>query len=317
MGSDHVYSILLGSACSALGDALARALGKSKLDAADIERFPDGEAHVSIRHSVRGQRVCLLQSLGAPVGERLLELSLAADAAHRAGAKELVAIVPYLGYARHDRRKREGEPLGAAVMAQLISASEFHRVLTVDLHAASIEGFFSCDVENLTAESLLADALRPYASDGVIVAPDLGATKLAQRYARRLGLPTAVVHKTRLGAREVVAHRVFGDVRGRRPIVVDDMISTGHTIAAALGAVVGEGAIPDAVVAATHGVFAPGSDDVLAQCPIRALFVTDSTEPVSSIGRIRLERVSLAPILVDVLGRLEEGRSIQDFLAES
>lgn len=317
MNSDRIFVIVVGSACPALGATLRSAPGMFVTEAATIERFPDGESRISIRQAVRRHRVCLLQSLGAPVGERLLELGLLADAAYRAGADELVAVVPYLGYARHDRRTKEGEPLGAAVMGRLLSACRFERVVTVDLHGASLEGFFSCPVENLTAESLLTDALRPFASDGVVVAPDLGAAKLAHRYARRLDLPVAIVHKTRLGAREVVAHEVVGEVRGRRPIVVDDMISTGHTIAAALGAVIGRGAVPDAIIAATHGVFAPGVEQVLSQNPIRALFVTDSTEPIASIAKIRVERVSLAPTLLDVLGRLHKGCSIQDFLAQS
>jgi ribose-phosphate pyrophosphokinase len=317
MSSERACAIVIGSGCPALGATLRSARGVFVVETAAIERFPDGESHVSIRQVARTRRVYLLQSLGAPVGDRLLELGLLADAAHRAGADELVAVVPYLGYARHDRRTKEGEPLGAAVMGRLLSACRFDRVVTVDLHGASLEGFFSCPVENLTAESLLTDALRPFASDGVVVAPDLGAAKLAHRYARRLDLPVAIVHKARLGAREVVAHEVVGEVRGRRPIVVDDMISTGHTVAAALGAVIGRGAVPDAIVAATHGVFAPGVEQVLAQNPIRALFVTDSTEPIASVANIRVERVSLAPTVLDVLGRLQEGRSIQEFLAQS
>jgi ribose-phosphate pyrophosphokinase len=317
MSQDRAYSVILGSGCSALGGVLQKALGEAVVEAPAIERFPDGEAHVSIQHAVRGRRAYLLQSLGAPVGERLLEMCLMADAAHRAGARGVVAIVPYLGYARHDRRKKEGEPLGAAVVARIISAGRFERVLAVDLHAASIEGFFCCTVENLTAGSLLADALRPFAHGSVVVAPDLGAAKLAQRCASRLGLPVAIVHKTRLGAREVAVNQVVGEVRGCRPIVIDDMISTGHTIAAALGAVVTEGALPDAVIATTHGVFAPGSDEVLARCPIRVLFATDSTEPIGSLGKMRVERVSLAPLILGILARLQENGSIQEFLAES
>jgi ribose-phosphate pyrophosphokinase len=240
---------------------------------------------------------------------------LLADAARRAGAEEILAVVPYLGYSRHDRRAHEDEPLGAAVVGRLLSTCGFSRVVTCDLHAAAIEGFFACPVENLSAEPLITDAIRPLARDGVIVAPDLGAMKLAHRYAARLSLPLAVVHKSRVGPREVVAHQLVGDVRGRRPIIVDDMISTGATVAAALDAVIAAGALPEAVVAATHAVFAPGLEERLGHKAVRALIVTDSVEPLVSWNLPGLERVSLLPLLEDAIVRLAEDESLRGLLA--
>jgi len=282
-----------------------------------IDRLPDGECDVSIARVVRGQRVYFIQALGAPVGERLLDLALAADAARRAGARELVAIVPNLGYARHDRRKKEGVALGAAVVAKQISSCGFDRLVVLDLHSPSIEGFFSCAVEHITAAPLLAMALRPHGiNNAVVVAPDFGASALARSYARRLGLPHAFVRKTRLGPRDVVAHQVMGDVRGKRPIIVDDMISTGATVAAAVKAVVAAGAMPEIVVAATHGVFAPGSAEVLALKEIHAVLVTDSLDPIVAPSEIPVQRVSLASLLSDVVSRIEGDRSLEDLLAE-
>ncbi len=302
-------SLVVGPGAGPLGMALAAVAGLP-LVATNVERFPDGELQVSLDSSVQGQRVVLLQALGAPVGERILELNLLADAVRRAGARQLVGAIPYLGYARHDRRSHELEPLGAHVVASLVSCCGFERVLCVDLHAPAIEGFFSCPVENLTAEPRLAEALRPLARGAVIVAPDLGAVKLAQRYAQRLDLPLAIVHKTRLSGREVVASHVVGDVKGRRPIIVDDMISTGATIAAAFDAVVAAGAAPEAIVVATHGVFAPGCEKILAARPIQRLFVTDSVEPLVALSQLSLERVSLAPALTDAIRRLDGDRSL-------
>jgi ribose-phosphate pyrophosphokinase len=256
-----------------------------------------------------------LRSKAPCAGERLLELALTADAAHRAGALEVVAIVPYLGYARQDQRRHEGEPLGAAVVASLLASCRFQRVVTVDLHTASVEGFFSCPVENLSAESLLARAVGAHAGNAVVVSPDVGAVKLARRYASRLGLPLAVVHKTRTGPRDVTASQVTGDVRGRRPIIVDDMISTGSTIVAALDAVVAAGAVADAVVAATHGVFAPGAAPLFASRQIRKVIVTDSVEPVATHEDVGAERVSLAELLAEAIACLVEHRSLEALLA--
>jgi ribose-phosphate pyrophosphokinase len=310
------YTVLLGSR-SSLARALSERLGEIAVKPT-VEHLPDGEVHAAIGCPLRGRRGYVVQALGTPVGERLLELALIADAAHRAGASELVAVIPYLGYSRHDHRTREDEPLGAAVVARLLATCGFGRIVTLDLHAPSVEGFFSCPTENLTAEPLLAEALRPFVTDAVVVAPDLGALKLARRFAVRLDLPLAVVHKSRVSPREVVAHQLVGDVRGRRPIIVDDMISTGRTIAAAVDAAIAAGAVREAVVAATHGVFAPGSDELLASKPIRALVVTDSIEPLvplDALHNLKLQRLSLAPMLADVITRLVEHRPLHGLLA--
>lgn len=291
--------------------ALARTLSETAglpLVAAQVEAFPDGEQRVLLEGSVRDKRLALVHTLGAPCGQRLLELSLFADAARRGGARELVAVIPYFGYARQDRREHDAEALGAAVMASLLSSCHFERILGVDLHSAALEGFFRCPVDNLTAEPLLVSALVHHADDGVIVAPDLGAAKLGRRYAQRLGLPLAIVHKTRLSAREVAVGHIVGDVAGRRPILVDDMISTGGTIAAAYDAVVADGARPDAVVVASHGVFAGGWEDLLSTRGIRQVLVTDSVDPLVAPRGLRVQHVSLAPLLIEAMRRLEATR---------
>lgn len=304
--------ILLGSGSpallGALGERFPLAVVRPRL-----ERLPDGELRVAIGATLRGRAAYIVHTLATPVGERLLELGFMADAARRAGAEELVAVVPYLGYARQERRAHEDEALAAAVVARMVSTLGFCRIVTVDVHAPAIEGFFACPLDNVTAEPLLADALRAYADDAVVVAPDLGASKLARRYAARLGLPVAIVHKSRVGPREVVAHELVGEVRGRRPIIVDDLISTGATMVAALEAVVAAGAVPEAVVAATHGVFAPGSDVLFAEKRIRAVLTTDSVDATAP-GR-SAKRVALAPLLGEVITRLIDERALGELLA--
>jgi ribose-phosphate pyrophosphokinase len=314
MALGAAVSVIIGNCPPGLTAALSGRLSPAP-KAARFTQFPDGETRVQLTPPLRGTRVFLVHGLEAPSGEHLLQLALMADAAWRAGAVELVAIIPYLGYARQDRRSCEGEPLGAAVVAGLLDRCGFDRIVTIDLHCPSIEGFFACPVENLTAGPTLAEAVRPHAKGGVVISPDFGAVKLARRYASLLGLPLAVVHKTRRGPREVTVDEVSGDVHGRLPVVVDDMISTGTTIAAALDAVIAAGAAPDAIVAATHGIFAPGSYALLASQPVRRLFVTDSVEPLAS--SLLVERISLANLIVDAISRLSNYASLDDLLTRA
>jgi ribose-phosphate pyrophosphokinase len=303
---------------SALSTAVCNALGAAPTPLV-VEHFPDDELHVSLPEPVRNRRVYLLQPLGAPIGESLLSMALAADAIRRGGAASLVGIVPYLAYARQDRRRTAGDALGAAVVAALLDACRFERLVLLDLHTPTIEGLFGCPVEHLSAEPLLARALAPLVdTDGVVVAPDLGAAKLARRYAQRLGLPVAIVHKTRLTAREVTTGEVAGEVRGRRPVIVDDMISTGTTVAAAAAALLHHGALPDVIVAATHAVFAPGWQATLAPTSIRHILVTDSlANPHHGGGDARVQRVSLAPMLADVIRRLDGGLDLGELLSSA
>jgi ribose-phosphate pyrophosphokinase len=224
--------------------------------------------------------------------------------------------MPYFGYARQDRRTTEREAVGARLIADLIRAGGFDRVVAIDLHSAALEGFFSIPLEHLTAVPLLAQSLGrfPLAGNGVVVAPDLGAAKLADRYARVLGLPVAIVHKTRISGREVSVQSITGNVDGRQPIIVDDMISTGATIEAATRALAAAGALPVAAVVATHGLFVADAGERLAAVGARRLIVTDSVPPPSGLP-LPLEVVSVAPVLARAIECLHEDRSLADRVA--
>lgn len=307
--------LLAGTANADLADAMAAEL-HTTLAARTVTRFPDSELRVSIEDTVRDADVFLVQPTTPPSDGHLLETLLLADAARRAGAARLTAVMPYVAYARQGRRAAGREPVGGRLVADLLRTAGFERVVAVDLHTPAVEGFFAMPVEHLSAVPLLARGVR---ADGhppvdVVVAPDLGAVKLAERYAALLRLPMAVVPKMRLSGTEVKVRAVVGDVHGRRPLVIDDMISTGGTIEAAVRALLAAGCAPAVSVAATHGLLVGGAVDRLHALPIERLLVTDSV-PIGHDLPLPVERVSLAPLLATVIRRLHRGESLADLFA--
>jgi ribose-phosphate pyrophosphokinase len=315
-------SLFAGTANPRLAEALASALGVP-LGRRMIERFADGELHVEIEESVRGHDVYLFQPTSSPVEEHLFELLFLADACRRAGADRLTAVVPYFGYARQDRRAKGREPVGVRVVADIIGASAVERLVGVDLHSAAIEGVLPMPLEHLTAVPMLAESVRPDGVDGVdgvggaagvVVAPDLGATKLAEQYATLLDLPLAIVHKTRLSGDAVAVRRITGEVWDRAPLIVDDIISTGSTIEAAADAVLQAGARLEVTVVATHALLAGPARERLARLPLRRLVVTDSVRLPESLP-LPHEVVSLAPLLATAIARLHGGLSLSDIIA--
>ncbi len=305
--------VLAGSANLELSRALegARAV---PFNAVSSERFPDGERHVELLESARGRSAYLLQSLGAPVGEAVLELLLLADACRRAGTKRRIGLIPYLGYARQDRRQREGEALGIRVVADMLAQGRFERLVFVDLHASASEGCFDASVDHLTAVPLLADAVRSSIGQSVIIAPDAGAAKMAHQYAKLLDLPVATLQKSRRSARDVEVVDIVGDVSGRRPLVIDDMISSGGTIAAALEAVIRRGAVPPGIVVTTHLIPGAGAATRFSKLPIERVVTTDSL-PASEDWTLPVERVSLGPLLAKVINNLESNAPLSDLLS--
>ena len=306
-------SILAGQANGPLAERVAATLVQG-LGPVSVQRFQDGELSVCVLDTVRGRDVYLLQPTGPPVESHLLELLLLADACRRAGAARLTALVPYFGYARQDRRARGREAVGGRLVADLMAAGGLGRVVAVDLHTAALEGFFTMPLEHLTAMPLLLDMVRPDVPvDGVVVSPDLGAAKLAEGYGHALDLPVAIVHKTRLSGEEVRVTRVVGDVRDRAPLIVDDMISTGATIEAAVAALLAAGCRPQAVVVATHALLVGSAIERLRALPLRQLVVTDSL-PLPDTD-LPLRVVGLAPLLAQAIERLHAERSLADLLA--
>ncbi|MCC6176217.1 MAG: ribose-phosphate pyrophosphokinase [Chloroflexi bacterium] len=309
-----MLKLLAGSANEPLAESVASRLS-TRLADRELRRFPDGELHVEVRESVRGADTYLLQPTGPPTDANLLELLMLADACRRAGAARLTAVVPYLGYARQDRRATGREPVVARLVADLARAAGIDRAIAVDLHSAALEGFFAMPLEHLSAVPTLAAAVQAQVGrDAVVVAPDLGAARLADYFGELLGLPVAIVHKIRRSGQTVGVRRITGDVQRRTPVIVDDMISTGGTIEAAAQALLTAGCSPTLTVVASHALLVGSAVDRLASLPLQRLVVTDSLSSACS-GRLPVEVVGLAPLLADAIGRLYRNESLDSLIA--
>jgi ribose-phosphate pyrophosphokinase len=305
--------VFAGSANRALAEEIAQRLGVA-LGRCGIRRFHDSEVKVEVLESVRGHDVYLVQPTGPSVDQHLIELLFMADACRRAGAARITAVVPYLGYARQDRRAKGREALGARLVADLIRAAWIDRVVAVDLHTPSIEGFFGVPLEHISAVPILAKAVLPALQfDYIILAPDLGAVKLAERYAQVLQAPIAVVHKVRISDEEVQVGGIVNEVRGRSAVVVDDMVSTAGTIEAAIKAFISQGGQRDVVVAATHGLLVGPAVERLRGLSLKSFVVTDSIEVPQDLP-LPIKVISLAPLLAEAIGRLNKDQSMSDLL---
>jgi len=302
--------IVAGSANPKLAEAVAAGVGTVAMRSR-LERFPDGEL-CPVVGPMRGDDVYVFQPTTPPVNEHLMELALLLDACRRSGSTRVTAVVPYVGYARQDRRSRPGQAIGARVAADILAAAGADRIIVVDPHTSGFEATCSIPVEVLTAAPVLITALRSRGTGrSVVVAPDLGAVKLAERFAAALGLPVAVVRKSRLSGTSVRAEELVGDVEGCLPIIVDDMISTGSTIEATARLLESHGTLPQMVVAATHALLLEAAPERLDQLPLARLLVTD-TVAIPSNALPNLEVCSVAALLSDAIGRLHREEPLDD-----
>jgi len=279
---------------------------------AQAETFPDGELFVKLNDDVRGRDVFVVQSTCRPVNDNLVELLVYMDCLRRASARRITAVLPYFGYARQDRKDEGRVPITAKLVSNLILGAGADRVLTMDLHAAQIQGFFDIPVDHLTAEPVLRRhfaALDP--KNLVLVSPDVGNVKRARAYAERVGCDLAIIDKRRTSGSTAVVNNIIGSVEGRDVLMIDDMIATAGTLCEAARIVKERGA-KSVRGAATHAVFAGPALDRLAAAPFTEIVVTD-TVPVSNEARQRLpnlKTLSVSEILGEAIARIHEHRSV-------
>jgi ribose-phosphate pyrophosphokinase len=294
------FLVLGGTANPDLAASIARDLGLP-LCAVRIERFPDGEVSIELQEPVRGKEIFLVQPTSPPVDSHLVELLALADACRRAAASRITAVIPYFGYARADKRVRRSEPVTARVVADLLQVAGIQHVLTLDLHTGQIEGFFTIPVDSLTAVPVMCDALKGQLPANILtVAPDAGRVRMATEYAQRLGTPVAILHKRRASGTLTEVVQLVGDVRDRPCLIVDDMISTGGTLAGSIEALLAAGALPEIWIAATHGLFVDDARGKLALDAVRGIWVTDSIAHDCDAWP-QLHIVSVAPLLAEGL----------------
>jgi ribose-phosphate pyrophosphokinase len=296
------FTIFAGRANVALATSVAVEMG-ARLGACSVERFPDGELSVRLDEPVRGREVLIIQPTSPPVNDHLIELLAFADACRRASAAHITAVMPYFGYSRADKRHGRREPITASMVAAMMQAVGVNHVVTIDLHAPQIEGFFHIPLDSLTAAPVMVEALRPgLPPEIVVVSPDAGRVRMATEYARLLGAPVAVLHKERASGVETRITRLVGDVRDRPCLIIDDMISTGGTIVESVEALLNAGARPEIIVAATHGLLLAGAREKLARTVTREVLVTDTVAPPAHDWP-QLRVVSVAPLIASALWR--------------
>jgi ribose-phosphate pyrophosphokinase len=303
--------IFAGSANRPLAEAIGRYVDVP-LGQAEIGRFSDGEVQVEITENVRGGDVFVIQSICTPGNDHLMELLLMLDAFKRASARRITAVVPYYGYARQDRKVAPRVPISAKLVADLITTAGASRVLTVDLHAGQIQGFFDVPVDNVYATPVLLEYLRGRIGrrDVTVISPDAGGVERARAFAKRLDANLAIIDKRRARPNEVAEMQIIGEVDGRVAVIVDDMVDTAGTLSAAAEAVRGAGA-PLVLACATHPVLSGPAIPRLAHSSIDELIVTDTIPLRAEATKLaKLRVLSVAPLLGEAIRRTHEEASI-------
>lgn len=275
-----------------------------------IGEFKNGETRVRLEENVRGSDVFVVQSLTTPVDHHLMELLLMIDALRRASAERVTAVIPYYGYAKQEKKTTGREPISAKLVANLIATAGADRVLTMDLHAPAIEGFFDIPVDHLQASPLLADHFRAKNLENVVVvSPDAGGVGRANKFRERLGASLAIIAKQRPEPDVSEVVEMVGDVSGKRAVIFDDMISTGGTLAEAAKALMERGAL-SVTACATHGIFAGDALGLIADSVMEEVMVTDTIPAPPEARSARIHQISVAPLFAEAIIRIHKNLSL-------
>jgi ribose-phosphate pyrophosphokinase len=311
MGGDLVLTS--GRANQPLSQEIAKSLG-TRLAETDVTDFSDGEVFVQVNENVRGADVFVIQPTCYPVNRNIMELLIMIDAMKRASAFRITAVIPYYGYGRQDRKVQPRVPITAKLVADLITAAGAHHVLTMDLHAGQIQGFFNIPVDNLFAAPILLDYFQERLTQGVwrdlvVVSPDAGGVERARAFAKRLGTSLAIMDKRRTGPNEAKIMHVIGDVRGRDAILMDDLIDTAGTITQAAQALRQDGA-RRILASCTHPVLSGEAIERLEQSEIEEVVVTNSIPLRKEQASKKITVLSVAPLLGEAIRRIHTETSV-------
>jgi ribose-phosphate pyrophosphokinase len=309
--------LFTGNANPVLAQEIARHLGV-ELGQAAVGRFSDGETTVEIRQNVRARDVFVVQSTCAPTNENLMELLIMVDALKRASARRITAVIPYFGYARQDRRPRSTRvPISAKVVANLLETVGVERLLTMDLHADQIQGFFDIPVDNIYASPVLLSDLKSKAYPNlVVISPDVGGVVRARALAKQLGCDLAIIDKRRPTANVSEVMHVIGEIEGRNCVIMDDMIDTAGTLVKAAEVLKARGA-KSVYAYCTHPVFSGPAVERIASSQIDEVVITNTiplSEPARSCGKIR--QLSVAFLFAETIRRISDGESVTSLFAE-
>jgi ribose-phosphate pyrophosphokinase len=291
------------------------------LSGVELVKFPGGELYARYLESVRGADMFIVQSLCEPVNENLMQMLIMIDAAKRASAKRIVAVIPWYAYSRQDRKTKPREPITARLIANMIQAAGAERVMTMDLHTGQIEGYFTFPVDHLTAMHTFVDYFVEQgfkdADDAVVVAPDTGEVKVAKQLAGHLRLPWAIVNKMRDKPDHSEVTHVIGDVSGKRVLMIDDIIATGGTLVNAAERLVEDGAT-EVRAAATHGEFSGNAYEKIEDSLIKEVVVTDTLPLKSGRPRSKIKTLTIAPILASTIKNVFTDESVSEvFMGEN
>jgi len=303
--------LVAGNSNKPLAEAVSAHL-KIPLTKGQVKRFADMEIFVEIQENVRGNDVFVLQSTSFPANDNLMELLILIDALKRASARRITAVVPYFGYARQDRKPGPRTPISAKLVANMITTAGADRVLTLDLHAAQIQGFFDIPTDNLFAAPVMVRDIQENMSTEnlVVVSPDVGGVVRARALAKRIGCPIAICDKRREKPGEAEVMNVIGDVRGKACVLIDDIVDSGGTLCSAAGVLLKSGAL-EVSAYITHGVLSGGAVSRIQNSDLKSLVITDSIQPTAAVLAAKNIRViSVAPLLGEAIYRTSREESV-------
>ncbi len=297
-----------------IAQSLGIPVGKS-----EVTHFSDGEIAVSLHESVRGSECFIVQSTCAPVNDNIMELLIMIDAMKRASAARITAVIPYFGYARQDRKAKARDPISAKLVADLITTAGADRVLTMDLHAAQIQGFFNIPVDHLVGAPILANFFKKKIGnnpdDYVVVSPDLGSVTRARNFATRLGCPIAIIDKRRQRANVSEVMNIIGEVKDKKVILVDDMIDTAGTLCNAAKAVVEIGGATEVYAGATHAVLSGPAIDRIRDSVIKEVVLLDTIAVPDDRYLDKFTTLPVAPVFAEAIERIYEDKPVSSIFA--